>query len=63
MNNKPNDLITLTEARRILGVSQTKIALLVRNRTLTHYQDPLDARVKLVSRAEVVALISREKAA
>lgn len=63
MNDKPNDLVTLTEARKILGVSQVKIATLVKERILTHYQDALDARVKLVSRAEVLALISREKAA
>lgn len=63
ISDKPKDLITLTAARKILGVSQAKMAAIIRKQTLTHYQDALDARVKLVSRADVLGLISREKAA
>lgn len=59
---KPADLIPLTMARKVLGVSQAKIAQLVKNGTLTHYSTPLDARVKLVSRKQVESLRFREAA-
>ena len=52
----PADLITATEARRLLGVSPLKMTKLLRDRVLRHFPDPLDDRKKLVSRAEVLAL-------
>lgn len=55
-NNKPSDLITVTEARHLLGISRMKIAQMIRSEQLRHFPNPLDARMKLVSRAEVVAL-------
>ena len=54
---KPIDLIIVEEARRLLGVSPTKMAQLLREGTLRHYANPLDKRVKLVSKAAVLALL------
>ena len=60
----PSDLITLTQAARLLGMSRPAISRLVNERKLLQtYQDPLDSRAKLVSRAEVRALQVRENKA
>ena len=55
-NNTPDDLMAVAEAQRLLGVSHAKIAQLIREGMLRHFPNPLDRRVKLVSRAEVLAL-------
>ena len=55
--SKPKDLITASEARSLLRVSRIKMATLLKNGTLRHYANPLDNRVKLVSKAEVLSLI------
>jgi hypothetical protein len=61
---KPNDLITTTAARELLGVGRTKMADLLNQGVLQHWTNPLDARKKLVSRAAVLALQDRrDKAA
>jgi hypothetical protein len=54
--NTPSDLITANEARALLGVSRMKIANLLKEGVLKTYQNPLDRREKLVSRAEVLEL-------
>ena len=59
----PPDLITLSEAARVLGVSRPTMSRLVTKIPLVTYQDPLDSRAKLVRRADVQALQVREKAA
>jgi hypothetical protein len=56
------DLITLSVARAILGVSRTKIWRLVRDGTLTVYSNPLDRREKLVQRSQVEALLTHAEA-
>jgi hypothetical protein len=56
-NNRPNDLIKTNEARKLLGVSTVKMSELIRNGTIQHFTYALDRRVKLVSRAEVLALL------
>ena len=56
---KPDDLITVAEARKLLGVSTVKIAELLRNGSLRHFPNPLDRRVKFVSKEEVIALLPR----
>ena len=57
MNTKrPDDLMAAAEAQRLLGVSHAKMAQLIRDGTLRHFPNPLDRRVKLVSRSEVLAL-------
>lgn len=60
---KPNDLITATEAQKILRASPNKIAALIRDGVLQSHSDPLDKRVKLVSRTEVEKLLSRSRRA
>jgi predicted DNA-binding transcriptional regulator AlpA len=62
-NDKPDDLIRVAEARKLLGVSRIKIAELIRDGYIRHFPYPLDKRVKLVSRSEVLALRVGEKAA
>ncbi|HEX8561275.1 MAG TPA: hypothetical protein VF668_24500 [Pyrinomonadaceae bacterium] len=60
MNSKtPNDLMAVAEAQRLLGVSHAKIAQLIKEGMLRHFPNPLDRRVKLVSRSEVLALKPR----
>ncbi|MGI9105470.1 MAG: helix-turn-helix domain-containing protein [Pyrinomonadaceae bacterium] len=57
----PNDseLVTVAEARRILGISANKMSALIGSGTLPYEQDPLDRRVKLVKRAEVEGLMRK----
>jgi predicted DNA-binding transcriptional regulator AlpA len=57
------DLISVTEARELLGVSRQKMANLISTGMLRHYPDPLDLRSKLVRRTEVLSLKKRDKAA
>ena len=56
---QPTDLITTSEARRILQVSAVKMAQLIREGIVRHFPNPLDKRVKFVSKAEVEALKPR----
>jgi DNA-binding MarR family transcriptional regulator len=61
---RPSDLIKVTAARKLMGVSPMKMAQLIKDGLLRTYDNPLDKRVKLVSRAEVDSLLDmREKAA
>jgi predicted DNA-binding transcriptional regulator AlpA len=62
-DDKPEDLIRVAEARKLLGVSRIKIAELIRDGYIRHYPYPIDKRVKLVSRSEVLSLKVGEKAA
>ncbi len=62
-NTHPYDLIPATEARKLIGVSTVKLAQLIKENRIRHFHDPLDKRMKLVSRAEVLSLNIREKAA
>lgn len=58
-NTQPADLITTSEARKLLGVSQAKMAQLLKQEYLRFYNNPLDRRMKLVSEAEVLSLIPK----
>jgi plasmid maintenance system antidote protein VapI len=61
---QPKDLITLSEAARVLGVSRPKMSRLVATGKLVTYSDPLDDRAKLVSKSAVLALrVQRAEAA
>jgi predicted DNA-binding transcriptional regulator AlpA len=62
-DDKPADLIRVAEARKLLGVSRIKIAELIRDGYIRHFPYPLDKRVKLVSKSEVLSLKVGEKAA
>jgi hypothetical protein len=59
---KPNDLIHCLEAQRLLGVSHTKMAQLLKEGVIPYYLNPLDKRVKLVSRAEILSLKEPKRA-
>ena len=52
----PEDLINSTEARKLLGISPFKMSKLIKQGVIRHFTDPLDARAKLVSKSEVLAL-------
>jgi hypothetical protein len=52
----PEDLITATAARKLLGVSPLKMTKLLKEGVIRHFPDPLDERKKLVSKHEVLAL-------
>ncbi len=52
----PNDLITATLGRKLLGISPNKMRDLLRDGLLRYFPDPLDNRKKLVSKSEVLAL-------
>jgi hypothetical protein len=54
-----DDLLTLAQARKLLGVSRPKMAQLIASGQLHTETDPLDARVKAIRRAEVEALLER----
>jgi len=51
------ELITVTEARKILGISANKMSALISSGTLPYEQDPLDHRVKLIRRTDVEGLM------
>lgn len=55
--------ITLSEAAKLLDVSRPKMSRLVSAGYLQTKDDPLDQRVKLVNRQEVLALRVRDQAA
>lgn len=52
-------LINVTEARKLLGISANKMAALIGSGTIPFEQDPLDHRVKLVSRKDIEQLLKR----
>lgn len=54
--NRPVDLVTISTARTLLGVSTKKMAELLKQGTLRSFSDPLDRRAKLVSKEEALAL-------
>jgi excisionase family DNA binding protein len=56
----PAGFLTLAEARRRLGISHTKIWMLVKQGVLTAYEDPRDRRVKLV-RVEDIDRLSQPR--
>jgi len=55
-NNQPVDLITTSEARLLLGVSAVKMAQLIKDGVVRHFPNPLDKRVKFISKREVLSL-------
>ena len=54
--DKPSDLIKAAEAQKLLAVGKVKMAQLIKYGVVRYYTSPLDKRVKLVSRAEILAL-------
>ncbi len=62
-DNYPSEMLTLSEAARLLGVSRPKMTRMVSKGMLVAQTDPLDERVKLVRRSDVLALQERSKKA
>jgi hypothetical protein len=58
---KPRELIPIHEARELLGVSKNKMTKLLQDKILRHWTSPLDSRLKLVNRKEVLALLDRKE--
>jgi hypothetical protein len=56
-----SELIKVAEARKLLGISANKMAALIGSGTIPFEQDPLDHRVKLVSRKNVEKLLKRSQ--
>ena len=54
-----SELVTVAEARRILGISANKMSALIGSGTLPYEQDPLDRRVKLVKRSDLEGLMRK----
>ena len=52
----PTELATISEAARFLGVSRTKVWLLVKNNIIPYQKDPLDDRKKLVRKSDLEQL-------
>ncbi len=57
--NTPADLIPASVGQRLLGISKKKMASLLRDGTIRHFDNPLDRRQKLVSKSEVMGLIPK----
>jgi predicted HTH domain antitoxin len=60
---KHKELLTLSEAAELLGVSRMKMSRMVKTKVVTTQNDPLDERVKLVKRDDVLVLVVRDRAA
>lgn len=54
-----SELVTVAEARRILGISANKMSALIGSGVLPFEQDPLDRRVKLLRRSDVEGLLRK----
>jgi hypothetical protein len=59
-HTQPKDLITTSQARKLLQVSPAKMAQLLKQGHIRYYGTPLDRRMKLVSEAEVLSLITNK---
>lgn len=59
----PEDLIPSTEARKLLGISPKKMSDLLKRNVIRHFPNPLDARAKMVSRADVLKLTTYRREA
>jgi excisionase family DNA binding protein len=53
------DLMTVGQAREYLGIGRAKMTKLIHEGVLATQPDPLDARIRLVKRADVEALAAR----
>ncbi len=60
--NFPPDLITSTEARRLLGISTWKMSQLLKSGKIKYFPDPLDNRKKLVSKSEIIPVEVKQEA-
>ncbi len=58
-----DEFYTVTEARKLLGISKYKMVHLLKEGTLEFIGDPLDKRHKLVRRADLEGLLVFRKPA
>jgi excisionase family DNA binding protein len=56
-------LMTISEAREYLGIGRQTMANLIKRGVLTTTVDPLDRRIRLVNRGDVVKLRQQSKRA
>src|SRR5260370_36774636 len=56
-----NEYVTATEAARLLDVSKTKIAKLLRSGEIPYIQDPHNERAKLVQRSDIDSWIAQAR--
>ncbi len=54
-----NEYVTATEAVRLLDVSKTKMAKLLRSGEIPYIQDPRNERAKLVKRSDIDAWLAK----
>jgi excisionase family DNA binding protein len=54
-----NEYVTATEATRLLDVSKTKMAKLLRSGEIPYIQDPRNERAKLVKRSDIDAWLAK----
>ncbi len=59
MASRSSELINVTKAREILGISANKMAALIGSGVLPFEHDELDHRVKLVKRKDVENLMRK----
>jgi predicted DNA-binding transcriptional regulator AlpA len=55
----PTDLISTSEAQKLLGVSRPTMSRLLKEGVIRFFPNPIDRRVKFVSKAEVLAILPR----
>lgn len=56
-----NEMLTAREAQEYLGVSKRKMWQLLKSGAVQTQDDPLDARLKLVRKSDLDALMARSK--
>jgi hypothetical protein len=56
---RTSEYITVAEARDLLGVSEPKIARMIRDGVLRTEPNPVDKRSKIIRRSDVLALAAK----
>lgn len=56
-----NEMLTAREAQEYLGVSKRKMWQLLKSGAVQTQDDPLDARLKLVRKSDLDALLAQSK--
>lgn len=51
--------LTVTQARRLLKVSPSKMTQLLRQNLIRHHRNPIDMREKLIRRSDLLAFLKK----
>jgi hypothetical protein len=51
--------LTVTQARRLLKVSPSKMTQLLRRNLIRHHRNPIDMREKLIRRSDLLAFLKK----